>query len=104
MEKNIIFLDETLGKEKFTLVIKPEQKEPVYLCKVCENLLAYKSFLKKIALFFKFIVFLKHSLYEKDPRKLHFVQSNVKIKKKLNEKPKILDLTMKSMTRSLLEI
>jgi hypothetical protein len=43
MEKNIIILDETLGKENFTLEIKPEQREAVYLCKICENLLAYKS-------------------------------------------------------------
>ncbi len=45
MDKNMVILDETLCKENFTMKIKPEYKESVYLCKFCENLLAYKSFL-----------------------------------------------------------
>lgn len=71
MEKNIIILDETLGKEKFTLVIKPEQKEPVYLCKVCENLLAYKSFLIKKALFQVYCFFKAQPIW-KGPKKISF--------------------------------
>ena len=62
MEKNIIILDENFGKDNFSLEIKSEQREAVYLCKICENLLAYKSFyyrLKKHEILVFFIIFYK---------------------------------------------
>lgn len=43
MQKNISFLNENFSETSYITLVKPEQKQPLFLCSCCGNLLAYKG-------------------------------------------------------------
>lgn len=52
MQKNIAFLDEDFSEISYTTLVKPEQKQPLFLCSCCGNLLAYKGLFSHIFPYF----------------------------------------------------